>query len=408
MTGADRAMSITSPGLPGREVLFVHNGPIYRAANGGLYGTHITDALRRRYLGLGDKVHFLMREKPIDGDLQRLSPIQDESFRFTSVPEVLTPTRRFTCGRRARQIIRKAVIDSDIVVARVPSLIARWAIHYAQQLGKPYMIECVACNWDALSNHKWSARLLAPWYFLAQKRVLKYAPFVIYVTRQFLQQRYPTRGLSFSISNVELTATNSSVLDRRIERVRTRQAEQAPIRLVTVASVSTPYKGQADVIAALGPLSAAGVDCEYHLVGGGEQTRLRALSRSQDVGDKVYFHGAVRHAEVFDLLDGMDIYIQPSRQEGLPRAVIEAMSRGLPALGARTGGIPELLPDARIFAPGDIEGVIRTVTTMLHKGVLEADAERNFREAKRYTSERLAETRREAYQAFLELNQLAY
>ena len=389
-------------------MLFVHNGPIYRAANGGLYGTHITDALRRRYLGLGGKVHFLMREKPMDGDLQRLSPIRDEDFRFTSVPEVLTPTRRFTSGRRARQIIRKAVFDSDIVVARVPSLIARWAIHYAQQLGKPYMIECVACNWDALSNHKWSARLFAPWYFLAQKRALKNAPFVIYVTNQFLQQRYPTRGQSFSISNVELSATDTTVLDRRIQRICSSAAEKGPIRLVTVASVSTPYKGQADVIAALGPLSAAGVDCEYHLIGGGEQIRLRAFSRSQGVKNRVHFHGAVRHAGVFGLLDGMDIYVQPSRQEGLPRAVIEAMSRGLPALGARTGGIPELLPHERIFAPGDIEGVVRIIAGMLREGVLEADAERNFREAERYTSERLAETRREAYQAFLELNQLAY
>ena len=46
---------------------------------------------------------------------------------------------------------------------------------------------------------------------------------------------------------------------------------------------------------------------------------------------------------MFELLDECDIYLQPSLQEGLPRSVIEAMSRGCACIGAATAGIPELL-----------------------------------------------------------------
>ncbi len=58
----------------------------------------------------------------------------------------------------------------------------------------------------------------------------------------------------------------------------------------------------------------------------------------------------MRHEDVFNWLETIDIYTQPSRQEGLPRALIEAMSRGLPAFGARTAGIPELLEKEFIFS----------------------------------------------------------
>ena len=56
---------------------------------------------------------------------------------------------------------------------------------------------------------------------------------------------------------------------------------------------------------------------------------------------------------VLEWLNDVDIYIQPSRQEGLPRALIEAMSRGCPAFGSTAGGIPELLSPECLHQPGD-------------------------------------------------------
>ncbi len=57
--------------------------------------------------------------------------------------------------------------------------------------------------------------------------------------------------------------------------------------------------------------------------------------------------------QVLDWLGAVDVYLQPSLQEGLPRALIEAMSQGCPALGAAAGGIVELLPAAELVTPGD-------------------------------------------------------
>ena len=52
---------------------------------------------------------------------------------------------------------------------------------------------------------------------------------------------------------------------------------------------------------------------------------------------------------MLEWLSKYDLYVQPSHTEGLPRALIEAMSVGLPCIGSRVGGIPELLSDIALF-----------------------------------------------------------
>jgi glycosyltransferase involved in cell wall biosynthesis len=380
----------------------VHNGPIYRAPDGSFYGSHFTETVKARYLQLGDHLTYLGRVVDVEKPSTSFSFLTADNFGVVEVPDVLTPIRRVTNHFKAHKIIKTAVASVDVVVARLPSLISRIAVGYAIKFGKPYLSECVACNWDALSNHKLLWRLSAPWYYYAQKRVIKDAPHVIYVTNQFLQRRYPTNGQQYSISDVEIAPSNPEILLDRIENISELIEKPRTIRLVTVASVSTPYKGQDDVIHAMSLLLGSGLNFEYHLIGGGDQHRLRTLALAKNIENRVYFHGSVTHDSVFSLLDDMDIYVQPSRQEGLPRALIEAMSRGLPAIGARTGGIPELLPAERIYAPKDIAQLRALLTNLVNYQELKKDAQRNFDKAQKYTTAVLSEKRKSAYRNFLD------
>ena len=91
----------------------------------------------------------------------------------------------------------------------------------------------------------------------------------------------------------------------------------------------------------------------------------------------------------------MDVYVQPSRQEGLPRAVVEAMSRALPAIGTCVGGIPELLPPERLYASGDVRALAGIISGFTHKS-LESEAQRNFAHAAEYARDVL-DARREAF-----------
>ena len=128
----------------------------------------------------------------------------------------------------------------------------------------------------------------------------------------------------------------------------------------------------------------------YQMVGDGNRERLEKIISDLGVEDQVEFMGVMTHERVFEWLDSIDIYIQPSRQEGLPRALIEAMSRGLPCIGARTGGIPELLPENKIFS--NTSNNIREICDLLksmNKDEMRSDAVRNYHESENYEIDKI-------------------
>jgi glycosyltransferase involved in cell wall biosynthesis len=100
---------------------------------------------------------------------------------------------------------------------------------------------------------------------------------------------------------------------------------------------------------------------------------------------------------VFDWLDAIDIYVQPSRQEGLPRALIEAMSRGLPAFGARTGGIPELIDEKFLFSNTrtNIDEICSILRCFLNPKIRKEQALRNFEASTEYDGRFIEERRHE-------------
>ena len=81
----------------------------------------------------------------------------------------------------------------------------------------------------------------------------------------------------------------------------------------------------------------------------------------------------------------MDIYVQPSLQEGLPRSVIEAMSVGLPCIGSDVAGIPELLDKEWVFKrKGNKAEEIAELLKNIEKDSLRKQAERNYKESSLY------------------------
>lgn len=80
---------------------------------------------------------------------------------------------------------------------------------------------------------------------------------------------------------------------------------------------------------------------------GPEEERLKKLVRDLGVGERVRFLGEVSHAELPALLSACDIFIRPSRSEGMGNSFIEAMAVGLPVIGTQEGGIADFLFDAK-------------------------------------------------------------
>ena len=89
-------------------------------------------------------------------------------------------------------------------------------------------------------------------------------------------------------------------------------------------------------------------------------------------------------------MDGADLFVLPSRGEGLPRAAIEAMARGLPVLGTTVGGFPELLPDDDLVPPGDVRSLVNKIREVLGSPErMTTMSARNLEQAREYRQEKL-------------------
>jgi glycosyltransferase involved in cell wall biosynthesis len=225
-------------------------------------------------------------------------------------------------------------------------------------------------------------------------RAAREASTIAYVTERVLQEKYPANPDAFATyySSVELGDSAFSQ-PRLLPPAR-------PRTLITVGSLDQTYKGVDTIIRALNTLRQAGLDARLVVVGDG---RLRAsyvaLAEECGLSPHVTFVGEVAAGEdVRRQLDKADVFVLASLTEGLPRAMIEAMARGLPCVGSCVGGIPELLSEDRLFEPRSVDQLARVLTDLLTNPDEYAQESRRMIEVARdYEGWRLEQRRREHY-----------
>lgn len=385
------------------KVLFCHDGPLKRDEFNNYYGTAHNDEMFKRYYSIANEICVLIRVKETlkDKAEKKYSRITVWPLKVVECPNMSSLKAVLFGKQKIKEIVTREVLKADYIVARLPSFIGNISVDVARKFKKPCLVEVVTCPWDALWNHSLKGKLVAPFMYYATKKRVMNASCVVYVTNQFLQKRYPTCGKSVNCSNVALRDFDDNILENRLKKIHSINSS-TKLLLGTTAAVDVMFKGQQYVIQALGKLKKKGfINFEYQLVGGGEQTYLKSVAKKCNVVDQVRFLGAVPHNKVFDWLDKIDIYVQPSRQEGLPRALIEAMSRALPAFGARTAGIPELLEQQYIFS-NKMNNVseICNILQSYNKETMIKQAKRNYSESKKYDKTIIEERRMKFFEDF--------
>lgn len=117
---------------------------------------------------------------------------------------------------------------------------------------------------------------------------------------------------------------------------------------------------------------------------------LENLCEKEGISEHVIFLGYKPREEVFNLLDQSDLFVLPSRQEGLPRAMVEAMERGLPCIGTYRGGIPELLEEEDLVPSDNVEALANKIMEVLSDTEkMNNMSARNLKKAKEYTNSAL-------------------
>ena len=370
--------------------------------NDKYYGMTLTyDFFCNRYLKYFKEIVVSTRAKSIDKEKGNI-----DGYRVTNGKSVeVKPIRNYNDipdalknRKKIMQEVKDIVDSSDKIIVRMPSVIGMFACDAARKSNKPYLVEMVACPWDGYINHaRFGGKILAPIMSLLTKKYVKSAPNVLYVTSSFLQRRYPSNGKQISCSDVELNDFEDKILKDRIKGLE--NFDNTSIKLGTIASVQLKYKGQEYVFYAISELKKKGKKIDYYLAGGGDNSRLKKIVEKLDIEDEIHFLGSLPHEEVFNLVDKIDIYIQPSLQEGLPRALVEAMSRACPAIGSNAGGIPELLEENMIFKKKNVKQIVSILDNIDKETLIEA-SKHSFNKAKEFEKVSLGKKRDKFYKEF--------
>ena len=264
---------------------------------------------------------------------------------------------------RVRASVVSAVQHTTAIIVRAPSPIAYLTSRAAASVGRPFAAEIVGDSDQVFARGAFHHPLRVPIRWLArstQRQLSREAIAVLYVTKTVLQRRYPSRGQSYAASDAALDDLAFASEDRHEWR------PPAEFVLVTVGGLDQPYKGTGVLLDAVHELRRRGASVKLRIVGDGRllvhyQRQAEALGLSP----VVEFVGQQDRPAVHAALDSAHLFVLPSLTEGLPRALLEAMARGLPAVATNVGGVPELLPSECLVPPRDAHALAVRVEQMM-------------------------------------------
>lgn len=149
--------------------------------------------------------------------------------------------------------------------------------------------------------------------------------------------------------------------------------KNGPFKIVCTGTLHE-VKGQSHLIQACRSLKDQNLDVECHLIGDGPDRKvLEEQTARLGLRDQIIFHGRLPHQGVVQHLKSADVLVAPSvptkcgRREGIPVALMEAMSSGVPPIASDLSGIPELVIDeitGLLVPPGDAAGLAAALTRL--------------------------------------------
>ncbi|WP_187444040.1 glycosyltransferase family 4 protein [Sphingobacterium phlebotomi] len=391
-----------------KKALFIHDHPFIKdKATGLLYTSgNLNSVLWERYLKHFDSVTVMGRCKT-EEDVSRYHPAEREKVTFNLFTDVSGGADYFKKRKKIEKQLIAEIKKHDVIIMRFPATISVFAAEYCIKKNIKYVGEVVGCSWDANWNYGGLApKIMSPYSYLKMKKAVKHASAAIYVTEAFLQNRYPTSASIIAhASNVIIPEVEAEALPKRIFKIDHSQSSDI-IKLGIIGNIAVRYKGYDVLLKAVSALPArVREQIRLDFVGGGDPTYLKGLIDHYQVEKQTTIRGKLKAGkEIFDFLDNLDLYVHPSKQEGLPRVVIEAMSRACPILASSVAGTPELLPIDFLHRPGDAKKLCQDILRVTQDTALRKKmAATNFERSNKYVFSVLERRREEFFKEVKEV-----
>lgn len=306
----------------------------------------------RMYLDIFSDLKIIARVKRLNKKIPKsFIRIDTNNISFIKVPDFYGPFEFLAKYFQIRKILSENIQNNCAYCFQAPGTLTNLVITMIKN--HPYGLNVIGDPYDVFSPG--ANKNIFRWYFRSlfknnlEKQCLSSVS-SSYVTGRALQKRYPGGENTFSLG-VSDVIINSS----QIKKNPSKFINQKKRRLIYIGTLNQLYKAPEVLIKSLKICHDAGYKYKLKIIGDGKfKNYLIKLTKKLNLSKDIYFLGQINDfKQIFNHLDQSDLFVLPSRSEGMPRALLEAMVRGLPAVASNVGGIPEILSADVLVRPND-------------------------------------------------------
>lgn len=286
-----------------------------------------------------------------------------------------------------KEMIPKNKIDVIHAQTRVTQVIAACL---SRLTGKPFVSTC-----HGFFKNRWSRRVFPCW----GERVIAISPAVC----EHLQKDF-----NLDPQRIVLIKNGIDLEDFPAVSAQTKETNRRAFGLedeptIGIIARLSSVKGHDVLIAAMKKVAAQFPRARLLVVGKGRlEKELKRLVETSHLLENVRFYPVVNQSA--EMLSLFDVFVMPSRQEGLGLSVMEAQAAGLPVVASKVGGLPSLIEDGRtgLFVPPENANLLAEAILLLLRNKDKAkemgERARGFIQ-KEFSAQRMVEETVEVYKA---------
>ena len=319
------------------RVLVVDNAYLYKFNDNYFSNIIYNNSFFERYTRVFETVVFPAKIKLIEGPIPKhFDKLDMTRLEIIELPKFKGYIELIKKYNHLKRILYNEQIKADFIIYRMTQIEGLIAFKGLEK-NKPFAIEIVN-----------DIKLLFPLkyllIFLRLNKILRNAIGVSYLTQNYLQKRYHKQ------KNINIVSNQHQTIDLEnkffLNRIREHKENLNTIKLIHVANnIDNNIKGHKTVIKAVSQLKKNKNNVIVSFVGDGlKVNEFKRLARKLDVSENVRFLGRVDDRDaLIEILRTNDIFLMPSKGEGIGRSIIEAMASGLACIVSNKGGQTELI-----------------------------------------------------------------
>lgn len=366
----------------------------YKDKHGSYYSKGIySENFWLKYFLVFDKIRVFSRVTIKSEVDTSYIPIKNKNIEVIEIPYNTKSQLIFNLLFNKKSYLEK-INSSNVVIFRLPSFTAYFFLHYVIKKKIKFGVEVVVDPYKAYS------KFLFFNYYMSYKlkTAIKHAQAVSYVTKYALQEKYPIPENRYVYS----THYSSIDLDPSFFGKPKKFNDFSVINIVHVANNMNNYiKGHKTAIQTVSELLKYNKNIHLTFIGDGrKRDEFEKYCKKLKIEEKVTFKGYITDKdELREEILKNDIFLFPTKAEGLPRVLIEAMSLGLVCISTPVDGIPELLNSEFLCEPKDFKCFAFKIYSLISDiTYMKKISQDNFNKAKEYTMDVLSERRSNLYQ----------